>query len=322
MLRGDFGLIYMTAFSVEGSWPALVTPYTDNDMVNYDVLRKLVGFQIENSSDGILLLGSTSEVTLLNAEERKNIINTALDAANGKIPIMCGVSAPTTRETIKNAEYVENLGIDCGLLVQPPYIKPTQMALYNYFKEVAESVDLPLVIYNNPPRTGVNIDAETLARLSNLNNIVALKEAGPDPYQALRVIELTRGTFNVLCCDCPFYALVLPILAAGGKGTSNVSGSITPKEMTDISNPWENYEDVLRTRELYFKLLPLMRIMYSESNPVPVKAALNMIGANVGRPRKPLMELRKANIATMRLTLDRLGILNEESYQMEYFSRK
>jgi 4-hydroxy-tetrahydrodipicolinate synthase len=307
---------------VKGSWPALVTPFTEEDEVDYAILRRLVDFHVENKSDGILLLGSTSEATLLSAEERKRIINETLDAARGKIPVLCGVSASTTKQTIENARYAKEAGADGGLIVQPGYIRPTQDALYHYFKDVAEALDLPLVIYNNPSRTGVNVEAETLARLARLENIVALKEAGPNPYGVLRVVELTRGTLNVLCCDCPHYALIFPVLASGGKGTSNVTGSIAPRELAEISKPWEGYEDVERCRELFFRMFPLMRMMYAETNPVPLKAALNMVSAGVGKPRKPLTELSKANNAKLRLTMERLGILDEDSYQMEFFSRR
>jgi 4-hydroxy-tetrahydrodipicolinate synthase len=308
--------------NVEGSWPALVTPLTEEDEVDYEILRRLVDFHVENRSDGILLLGSTSEATLLSPDERKQIIDEALNAARGRIPALCGVSAPTTRQTIENARYAKEAGAEGGLIVQPGYIRPSQDALYHYFKDVVEAVDLPLVIYNNPSRTGVNVEPETLARLARLENIVALKEAGPNPYGVLRVVELTRGRLNVLCCDCPQYALILPVLASGGKGTSNVTGSITPRELAAISKPWESYEDVERCRELFFRMFPLMRMMYAETNPVPLKAALNMVGANVGKPRKPLTELSEANKATLRLTMERLGILDEGSYQREFFSRK
>jgi 4-hydroxy-tetrahydrodipicolinate synthase len=287
-----------------------------------EMLRRLVEFHAENGSTGVLLLGSTAEVTLLSGEEKRRIIDEALDAARGKIPVMCGVTAPTTRETIENARYAKDGGADCGLLVQPAYIKPSQDAIYRYFMDVAGEADFPIVIYNNPPRTGVNIEAETIARMARDDNVVALKEAGPEPYQALRVMELTRGRFNVLCCDCPFYALVLPILAGGGKGTSNVSGSVVPREMAELSKPWEDYGDVLRSRERYFELLPLMRMLYAETNPVPLKAALGMIGADVGRPRRPLTELSEPNRRTLRLTLERLGVLKEDSYQGEFFSRR
>ena len=308
--------------NVEGSWPALVTPFTEGDDVNYEILRRLVDFHIENKSDGILLLGSTSEATLLRPEERTRIIDEALDAARGKIPALVGISASTTKQTIENARYAKGAGANGGLIVQPGYIRPSQDALYCYFKDVAEAVDLPLVIYNNPSRTGVNVEPETLAKLARLENIVALKEAGPNPYGVLRVVELTRGRLNVLCCDCPQYALILPVLASGGKGTSNVTGSIAPKEFAAISKPWESYEDVERCRELFFRMFPLMRMMYAETNPVPLKAALNMVGADMGRPRRPLTELSEANSATLRLTMERLGILGEGSYQREFFSRK
>jgi len=309
-------------YNVEGSWPALVTPFTEKDEVNYDVLRRLVNFHAENRSNGILLMGSTGEAILLSRDEREKIIDAVIEEAGGKVPVMVGVAAVSTRDTLENARYAKEAGADCGLVVQPPYIKPTQDALYHYFKDVADAVDLPFVIYNNPERCGVNVDPETIARLAPHPNIVAIKEAGPNPYGVMRTVELTRGEFNVLCCDCAFYALILVVMASGGKGTSNVTGSMCPREFAELSKPWENYEDVLKTREHLYRLLPLTRMMYSESNPVPLKAALNMVGADVGKPRKPLQELSEANMKAMRQTMQRLGILDEDSYQRRFFSNK
>jgi 4-hydroxy-tetrahydrodipicolinate synthase len=312
----------MKKYNVEGSWPALVTPFDDNDEVNYDVLRQLVGFQAGNNSSGLLLMGSTGEAILLNADERKKIIDTVLDEARGKIPVMVGVAAMTTKQTIENARYAKEAGADVGLIVQPPYIKPKQSSLYKYFKDVADAVDIPLAIYNNPERCGVNIEPETIARLAKHPNIVAIKEAGPNPYGVMRTVELTRGEFNVLCCDCAFYALIPVVMASGGKGTSNVTGSLCPREIAVISKPWTGYDDVLNMREALYKYLPLIRMMYSETNPVPLKHALSLVGADVGRPRKPLMELSEGNQNTMRQTMDRLGIMDEDSYQMQYFGRR
>jgi len=312
----------MKKYNVEGSWPAVVTPFDDNDEVNYDVLRQLVGFQAENNSTGLLLMGSTGEAILLSADERKKIIDTVLDEARGKIPVMVGVAAMTTKQTIENAKYAKEAGADLGLIVQPPYIKPKQSSLYKYFKDVADAVDIPLAIYNNPERCGVNIEPETIARLARHENIVAIKEAGPNPYGVMRTVELTRGEFNVLCCDCAFYALIPVVMASGGKGTSNVTGSLCPREIATISKPWTNYDDVLNMREALYKYLPLIRMMYSETNPVPLKYAMSLVGADVGKPRKPLMELSEGNQKTMRQTMDRLGILDEDSYQKQYFGRK
>ena len=309
-------------YNVEGSWPALVTPFTEKDEVNYDVLRRLVNFHAENHSNGILLMGSTGEAILLTKEEREKIIDVVIDEASGKVPVMVGVAAVSTRDTLENARYAKEAGADCGLVVQPPYIKPTQDALYHYFKDVADAVDMPFVIYNNPERCGVNVEPETIARLARHPNIVAIKEAGPNPYGVMRTVELTKGEFNVLCCDCAFYALIPVVMASGGKGTSNVTGSMCPREFAELSKPWENYDDVLKTREHLYRLLPLTRMMYSESNPVPLKAALNMVGADVGKPRKPLQELGEANMKVMRQTMQRLGILDEDSYQRRFFSGK
>ena len=312
----------MSKYNVEGSWPAVVTPFDDEDEVNYDVLRQLVGFQAENNSTGLLLMGSTGEAILLTADERKKIIDTVLDEARGKIPVMVGVASMTTKQTIENAKYAKEAGADLGLIVQPPYIKPKQSSLYKYFKDVADAVDIPLAIYNNPERCGVNIEPETIARLARHENIVAIKEAGPNPYGVMRTVELTRGKFNVLCCDCAFYALIPVVMASGGNGTSNVTGSLCPREIATISKPWTNYDDVLNMREALYKYLPLIRMMYSETNPVPLKYAMSLVGADVGKPRKPLMELSEHNQKTMWQTMERLGILDEDSYQKQYFGIK
>jgi 4-hydroxy-tetrahydrodipicolinate synthase len=309
-------------YNVEGSWPALVTPFTDLDDVNYDVLRELVVFHSENNSTGVLLMGSTGEAIMLTLDERKKIIDTVIDEANSKIPVMVGVAAMTTKQTIENAKYAMAAGADAGLIVQPPYIKPKQSSLYQYFKDIADAVDIPLIIYNNPERCGVNVEPETIARLAQHENIVAIKEAGPNPYGVMRTVELTRGKFNVLCCDCAFYALIPVVMSSGGKGTSNVTGSLCPREIAIISKPWENYDDMLNMRETLYRYLPLIRMMYSETNPVPLKWALNQVGANVGKPRKPLMELSEGNQLTMRQTMERLGILEEDSYQREFFGKK
>ena len=309
-------------YNVEGSWPALVTPFNEDDTVNYDMLRKLVGFHAENHSTGVLLMGSTGEAILLNQDERKKIIDTVVDEANGKIPVMIGVAAMTTKQTIENAEYAKEAGATAGLIVQPPYIKPSQNALYHYFKDIGDAVDMPFVIYNNPERCGVNVEPETIAKLAQHRNFVAIKEAGPNPYGVMRTVELTRGKFNVLCCDCAFYALIPVVMSSGGKGTSNVTGSLCPREIAVISKPWMDYDDVLNMREKLYRYLPLIRMMYSETNPVPLKWALNHVGANVGKPRKPLTELSGANQRTMHQTMERLGILAEDSYQREYFGKK
>ena len=312
----------MRKYNVEGSWPAIVTPFDQNDEVNYDVLRQLINFQADNNSSGLLLMGSTGEAILLRPDERRKIIDTVLDEARGKIPVMVGVAAMTTKQTIENAKYAKEAGADLGLVVQPPYIKPTQSGLYQYFKDVGDAVDLPLAIYNNPERCGVNIEPETIARLAQHDKIIAIKEAGPNPYGVMRVVELTRGEFNVLCCDCAFYALIPVVMASGGKGTSNVTGSLCPRELAEISTPWENYDHVETMRNQLYRYLALIRMMYSESNPVPLKHAMNLIGADVGRPRKPLMELSEQNQKTMKHTMERLGILDEDSYQKQFFGRK
>ena len=146
---------------VEGSWPALVTPYRDDGSTNLEEFRRHIDFHVEYGSDGLLVLGSTSESTLLTKDEKQSLVTAAVDQVNDRIPVMCGISASTTGETIENAHFMKDSGVQYGVLVQPSYIKPSQEAIYSYYKEVADTVDLPLVIYNNPSRTGGNIEPET-----------------------------------------------------------------------------------------------------------------------------------------------------------------
>jgi 4-hydroxy-tetrahydrodipicolinate synthase len=245
---------------------------------------------------------------LLTTNEKQAIFDGVLPYTQGKIPAFAGTTCGSTAETVELSRYAHQAGADGLLLVVPPYSRPPQDAIYQHFRTVAEAVDLPIAIYNNPSRVGVNIDAETIIRLAEIPNIVADKEAIPNVGQLAAIKRATGERLNLLCCDFPGYSLVLPTLAMGGQGTANVSGNIIPEEMAAMSRPWQNFEDVQRSRELYFRYLPLMSMMYSVGSPVPVKTAVGLLGLPAGRVRRPLPDMAPDKAAQLQALLDELGV--------------
>lgn len=292
----------------EGSWVAIVTPFTEDDEVDFAGFETVIDFQVRNGTSGILLMGSTGEPTLLSMTERKLIIEQVVPYCKGRIPVFVGTTCGSTRETIELTQHAAKHGADGALLVVPPYSGPPQDALYAHFKAVAESVDIAIALYNNPSRVGVNIDPPTVGRLAEIPNIVADKEAVPSVSQVAEVIRATGGKLNMLCCDAPAYGLILPTLALGGHGTANIAGNVVPREMAELSRPWRSIEDVVRARELYFKLIPLLRACYSVVNPVPVKAAMRLLGLPSGRVRAPLLDLKGEKLAELERVLASLEV--------------
>lgn len=291
-----------------GSWVAIVTPFTPDGAVDYDGFSTLIDFQVAHGTDGILVMGSTGEATSLTPPERREIITRVVPMAKGRVPLFVGTTAGTTAETIALSEHAAKADADGLLLIVPPYIQPPQTGIYNHFKAVADAVPLPIALYNNPSRVGVNIDAATVAQLAQLPNIVADKEAMGNVGQLGEVRRLTDPDFRLLCCDAPVYGLILPTLALGGHGTANISGNVIPEEIRALSQPWRNWDDVTRTRDLYFKFLPLMSALYSLSNPIAVKAALRLLGLPGGPVRPPLVELTGDKLHNLANCLETLGV--------------
>ncbi len=291
-----------------GSWVAIVTPFADDGAVDYAAFRTLIDFQVAHNTDGLLLMGSTGEATSLSLAERREIIERVVPMAKGRVPMFVGTTAGNTSETVALSEFAAKSGADGLLLVVPPYVQPPQDGVYSHFKAVANAVNLPVAIYNNPSRVGVNIDPVTVARLAQIPNIVADKEAMGNVGQMAEVRRLTDPDFRLLCCDYPGYGLIMPTLALGGHGTANIAGNIIPQEMHDLSRPWESWADVTRTRELYFKYLPLLSALYSLSNPIAVKAALRLLGLPGGPVRPPLVELAGEKLQNLSNLLTSLGV--------------
>jgi 4-hydroxy-tetrahydrodipicolinate synthase len=292
----------------EGSWVAIVTPFTETDEIDFEGFESLVDFQAQNGTSGLLLMGSTGEPTLLTMDEKRQILKRMIPYAKGKIPVFAGTTCNTTRETVELTRYAAQVGADGAMLVVPPYVRPPQEAMYEHFKTVAEAVDIPIAIYNNPTRVGVNIDSPTMIKLAEIPNIVADKEAMGNISQIAEILRGAGEQVNVLCCDAPGYALIVPTLALGGHGTANVTGNVIPQEMAEMSKPWRSWEDLKRTRELYFRFMPLISVIYSVSNPVPIKAALRLLGRPAGPTRKPLPEMPEGKLRQLDSLLENLGV--------------
>ncbi|HUV74418.1 MAG TPA: 4-hydroxy-tetrahydrodipicolinate synthase [Anaerolineae bacterium] len=295
----------------EGSWVAIPTPFTEDDEVDFPGFEKLVDFQAEHGTNGLLLMGSTGESTALTIEERREILDRVLAYAKDRIPVLAGTTCGNTKLTIELSQYAQQAGADGLLLVVPPYLKPTQDGVYEHLKSVAEAVDIPVAIYNNPGRVGVNIEPATVVALAELPNLVADKEAMPNISQLVQIRRQAGDKINLLCCDAPGFSLIVPTLALGGHGTANISGNAIPQEMVEMSRPWLSWEDVQRTRELLFEYYSLMAALYSLPNPIVVKAALRLLGLPAGHVRRPLLDMEERQTQDLRALMDRMGVMDK-----------
>ncbi len=293
----------------EGSWVALVTPFDAGGKLDLDCFCRLVDFQVANGTNGLLFMGSTGESPSLTTAERRDIISDMTAYCHGKISAFHGVTCATTEATVDLARHAEAEGADGVMMVVPPYIAPPQRAIFDYFNTVCQSIKIAVALYNNPARVVVNINPETIIKLAReCPNLVADKEAVPNVGQLASVMDGTGGKLRLLCCDAPGYAITLPTLAMGGHGTANVSGNAIPREMADLSRPWKNWEDVTRSREMYFENLPVMEAAYSHTNPIAIKAMVKLLGFPVGDPRPPLPALNAKQMQPLEELVTRLKI--------------
>ncbi len=296
-------------YEPRGSWVAIPTPFNADESINYGMFERLIALHAENGSCAVLVMGSCGEATLLSGEERREVIDRVTAFARGKIPVFFGTTCPSTRDTIALTRYAEDAGADGVVLVVPPYVTPPQEAVFEHFAMVATSVSLPVALYNNPTRVHVNIEPATIARLNReAPNLFIDKEAMGDVSQITEVLAQTDGRVRVLCCDYPKYGLIAPVLALGGSGTANVTGNLAPAEMAAISEPWGSGVDLEAWRRNYFRLLPLMKAMYWFTNPIVIKAGLNLMGFPVGSVRRPLTDLRGGKVQELEALVADLGL--------------
>jgi len=284
----------------KGSIVAIVTPFRGRE-VDYHRLRELVEFQIENGTDGIVACGTTGEASTLTFGEHTSVIKVIVEQVDRRVPVIAGTGSNSTDEAIDLTREAKNAGADGALLVTPYYNKPTQEGLFRHYMAIADAVALPQILYNVPGRTGVNMSPETVARLCPHKNIVAIKEATGSLLQASEVISLCGDKIDVLSGDD---FITLPMMACGAKGVISVLANIMPKEVGDLTDTFFA-GDLGKARNLHLHLLKIANAMFIESNPIPVKAALCMMGKCSDEVRLPLCQMSS-------LTKERLaGIMSQ-----------
>lgn len=278
----------------KGSIVAIVTPFK-NSAVDEEKLRELVEFQIEGGTDAIVPCGTTGESSTLDYEEHDRVIQIVVEQVKKRVPVIAGTGSNSTREAIEMTEHAKQLGADGCLLVTPYYNKPTQEGLYLHYKAVAEAVAIPQILYNVPGRTGVNLLPETVARLSVIKNIVAIKEATGSLQQASEILVLCGDQIDVLSGDD---FITFPMMACGAKGVISVLANIMPKAVGDLTDAYFA-GDLATARKLHLDTLKISNAMFIESNPVPVKTALGLMGKCSDEVRLPLAPMSAANKAKL-----------------------
>ncbi len=283
---------------LKGSIVAIVTPFK-NGKVDEKALGDLIEWHIKEGTHGIVPCGTTGESATLDYEEHYRVIKFCVEVVNKRVPVIAGTGANSTDETIMITKRAESDGADFALLVAPYYNKPTQEGLYRHYKKVAENTGLPLVLYNVPGRTAVNLLPQTVARLSEIKNIVGIKEASGDMKQVSEIIRLCGDKITVLSGDD---FTTFPLLALGGKGVISVTANVAPRDVAEMCNSWFR-GDIDTARSLHYKLEPLNSAMFLETNPIPVKTALTMMVRISEEFRLPLCEMSESNKEKLRKVL-------------------
>ncbi|MCL6638459.1 MAG: 4-hydroxy-tetrahydrodipicolinate synthase [Firmicutes bacterium] len=284
---------------------AMVTPFHKDLSVNYAQAGKLARYLVENGSDGLVVAGTTGESPTLSKDEKVELFRVVVEEVGGKAAVIAGTGSYSTAESIALTKAAEKAGVDGVMLVAPYYNKPSQEGLYQHFKAVAESTELPVMIYNIPGRTSVNVLPQTVARLAQVPNIVAIKEAGGSLDQ---VSELRRSLPDHFAIYSGDDSMTLPILALGGKGIVSVVAHLVGPRIQDMVNAYTSGNTKLAT-QIHLELFPVFKGMFITTNPVPVKAALNMTGFDVGGPRLPLVEATEAEKESIMATLKGLNLI-------------
>lgn len=287
----------------EGSGVALITPFKGGK-VNYEKMGELIEWHIANKTDSIIVCGTTGESATMTDEERKTTIKFVVDKVNKRIPVIAGSGSNNTAYSIELSKYCQGIGVDGLLIVTPYYNKTTQDGLIKHYTTIANSVDLPIILYNVPGRTGVNIKPSTVEKLSKVENIVAIKEASGDISQVAEIARLCGEDFAIYSGNDD---QIVPILSLGGSGVISVLANILPKETHDIVEKYLS-GDVVESRKLQLGVNELVSSLFIEVNPIPVKAAMNLMGMEAGELRLPLIDISKQNLEILRNNMVKYGI--------------
>jgi len=287
-----------------GSLVALVTPFKQG-MVDEDKLVELVEFHVQKGTNGLVPCGTTGESATLSHEEHQRVIEITIKAARKRIPVIAGTGSNNTEEALMLTRFAQEAGADAVLMITPYYNKPTQKGLYLHFKKVAEEIDIPIILYNIASRTGVNLEPETLARLAGIKNIIGIKEASGNLDQVSRMISLCGDKITVISGDD---SLTLPILAVGGKGVISVIANILPAEMSTLVKEYLQ-GNVNKAREIHYRLYPLMRALFIETNPIPIKTAMALMGMIREELRLPLAPMEESNRDRLKKIMQDYGLI-------------
>ena len=289
----------------EGSFVALVTPFKDDESLDEAKLKELIEFQIDGGIHGIVPCGTTGESPSLSEEEHDRVIEITVETVNGRVPIIAGTGSNSTTRTLRATEHAKAAGADAALIVTPYYNKPNQQGLYAHYMKIADSVDIPIVIYNVPGRCGTDILSDTVARLAEHPNIVGLKEATGELKRSSELVSMCPDDFVVLSGDD---INTLPILSVGGKGVISVVANIDPADIAETCNVFKA-GNIELARKLHYKTMQLAVDLFIETNPIPAKTALMLMGKLNGKLRLPLAPLTPANQETLRQTLEDAGLV-------------
>ncbi len=293
---------------LKGAITAIVTPFK-NGQLDEEAYRELIEFQIKGGIHGIVPCGTTGESATLSHAEHKRVVETCIDQVKKRVPIIAGTGSNNTAESVDLTKHAQNAGADYALMITPYYNKPTQEGLFQHYKTVASQTKIPIVVYNVPSRTSLNLLPETMARLAGIPNIVGLKEATGDLKQCAKVVQLCGDQITVLSGDD---FTVLPLLAVGGQGVISVVSNVAPSDMAGMCTAFFK-GDLAEARRLHFKMWPLMEAMFIETNPTPAKTALKMMGKITGEVRQPLCPLAPQNEEKLRQVMQKYGLISDES---------
>jgi 4-hydroxy-tetrahydrodipicolinate synthase len=289
----------------EGAGVAIVTPFNEDCSVNYEKLDKLIEYQIENNTDAIVICGTTGEASTLSHEEHLDVVRHCIKTVNHRVPVIAGTGSNSTETAIYLSKEAEAAGADAVLLVTPYYNKATQNGHYVHFKDTADAINIPCILYNVPSRTGCNILPETAVRLAkDVKNIVAIKEASGNISQIAKLLQLADGCIDVYSGNDD---QIVPIMSLGGIGVISVLSNVAPQQTHDLCQACLD-GDYKKASKMQLEALPLIDSLFSEVNPIPVKKALNLMGFEVGPLRKPLTEMEDGHTNILKENMKTYGI--------------
>ena len=291
----------------KGSFVALITPMNEDGSIDFEGFRSLLEFHAENGTEAVLFMGSTGEVSMLSADEKRSIITETAKMNTGAMQFYYGCTGSNTENTVEMVRYAKAEGADGAIIAAPAYICASNADIEAFVEEVCDSVDLPIGFYNNPPRVGTDVHWDNLLRLSRHPNMVVLKESTTRVGQVAQVCA-AKPDMAIMCCCSPNLGLVIPTMSLGGHGTANMTGNVIPREMAVISKPWETGEDAFNCREAYLTNLDMLHFAYSAINPVAVKSLMRALGMPSGPLRRPLTPLEGKALQTGIDVATRLGL--------------